>query len=131
MRAALRDGGAFVAQCGGSGNIDVVRRTADDVAQTMPFAEHLADWPGPWRYAAPGETEELLRAAGFTSARCWLQERPVETDDPPTYYANIILGAHLGQLPAELHDAFVTEVLERLETPRVIPYVRLNIDAVA
>jgi trans-aconitate 2-methyltransferase len=131
LRAALRDGGALVAQCGGRGNIDVVRRTADAVAAEEPFAAHLANWPGPWRYAGPEETEELLLGAGFASARCWLQERPVETDDPATYYANIILGAHLGQLPAELHEAFVAAVLARLDEPRVIPYVRLNIDAVA
>ena len=54
---------------------------------------------GPWRYAAPDETEELLPAAGFASANCWLEQRPVEPEDLPTYYRNIIMGAHLGRLP--------------------------------
>ena len=80
-----------------------------------PFAAHLADWEGPWRYAAPDETEELLRGAGFASARCWLEPRPVETDDVRTYYRNIIMGAHLGRLPEELHDPFLDAVLERLD----------------
>ena len=121
----------LVAQCGGEGNIRVVREAGEQVGALAPFAAHLADWAGPWRYAAPAETEELLRGAGFTSARCWLEPRPVETDDVRTYYRNIIMGAHLGRLPQDLHDPFLDAVLERLDQPHVIPYVRLNIDAVA
>lgn len=131
LRRALRDGGALVAQCGGEGNIRVVREAGEHVGAHAPFAAHLAGWEGPWRYAAPEQTERLLRDAGFASARCWLEPRPVETDDPRTYYRNIIMGAHLGRLPAELHDPFLDAVFAELETPHVIPYVRLNIDASA
>lgn len=131
MRQALRDGGQFVAQCGGQGNIRVVREAGVAAGQLEPFAPYLAGWEGPWRYAAPEETEELLRGAGFASVRCWLEPRPVTTDDPTTYYRNIIMGAHLGRLPDELHDQFLDAVFARLEEPAVVPYVRLNIDAVA
>ena len=131
LRAVLRDGGRLVAQCGGRGNIRVVREAGEAVSAVEPFSKYLGDWPGPWRYAAPEETEELLHAAGFSSARCWLQEWPVETDDPRTYYRNIIMGAHLGQLPDELREPFLDAVFARLERPELIPYVRLNIDAVA
>ncbi len=131
LRRALRDGGVMAAQCGGFGNIDAIRAAGDAVAATAPFAEHFAGWQGPWRYAKPAETEELLLGAGFRAARCWLEERPVTTDDAPTYYRNIILGAHVGRLPAALHDNYVESVLSRLAEPSVIPYVRLNIDAVA
>ena len=115
----------------GARNIGVVREAGEAVSALEPFSKYLGDWPGPWRYAAPEETEELLHAAGFSSARCWLQEWPVETDDPRTYYRNIIIGAHLGQLPDELHEPFLDAVFARLERPELIPYVRLNIDAVA
>jgi trans-aconitate 2-methyltransferase len=131
LRAALRDGGRLVAQCGGEGNIRVVREAGEAVSAEAPFAEHLGDWEGPWRYAAPGETEELLGAAGFSSARCWLEPRPVRPEDPRTYHRNIIMGAHLGRLPEELHDEFLDAVFARLEDPGLVPYVRLNIDAVA
>jgi trans-aconitate 2-methyltransferase len=131
MRAALRDGGQFVAQCGGHGNIRVVHEAGERVGREQPFAPYLSDWEGPWRFAEPGETEELLLRAGFSSARCWLEARPVETDDPRTYYRNIIMGAHLGQLPEELHDRFLDAVFARLDDPGLVPYVRLNIDAVA
>jgi trans-aconitate 2-methyltransferase len=131
LRAALRPGGQLAAQCGGHGNIRVVREAGEAAGAEPPFAPYLAGWAGPWRYAAPQETEQLLLAAGFASARCWLEPRPVHTDDPRTYYRNIIMGAHLGRLPEHLHEAFLDAVFERLEDPLVIPYVRLNIDAVA
>ena len=131
LRAALRDGGRLAAQCGGHGNIRVVREAGEAVGAEEPFAPYLSDWDGPWRYAAPDETEELLSAAGFASAKCWLEPRPVEPEDVRTYYRNIIMGAHLGRLPEELHDPFLDAVFARLEEPGVVPYVRLNIDAVA
>jgi trans-aconitate 2-methyltransferase len=40
-----------------------------------------------------------------------------------------VLGSHLDRLPAEEHDAFVTEVRGALPAPEV-DYVRLEIDAV-
>jgi trans-aconitate 2-methyltransferase len=131
LRAALRAGGQLAAQCGGHGNIRVVREAGEAVGAQPPFAEYLGDWEGPWRYAEPQETEELLAAAGFASARCWLEPRPVRPEDPRTYHRNIIMGAHLGRLPDELHDPFLDAVFARLDDPSLIPYVRLNIDAVA
>lgn len=129
LRETLRHGGVMAAQCGGLGNIEAVHAAADAVGREPRFAPHLELWRGPWRFAAPDETEALLLAAGFARASCWLEERSVRTDDPPAYYRNIILGAHLGQLPPSLHDAFVDGVLARIEDPSLIPYVRLNIDA--
>jgi len=131
LRRCLRDGGRLVAQCGGAGNIASVHAAARAVGAQPPFAEHLADWAGPWRFAEPGETEDLLRAAGFTSAKAWLQDQPVTPDDPHAYLREINLGAHLQQLPPDLREAFVAAVLERLDAPLTIDYVRLNIDATA
>jgi trans-aconitate 2-methyltransferase len=131
LRAVLRDGGRLVAQCGGKGNIEVVHAAAAEVGNEAPFAEHLSGWAGPWRFAGPQETEELLRTAGFTEARCWLEDWPVTPDDPATWLRTIICGAHLEQLPEPLHESFVNAVLARLPAPVTVPYVRLNIDAVA
>ena len=131
LRGVLRDGGRLVAQCGGEGNIAVVHAAAADAGAQEPFAPYLAGWEGPWRFAGPGETEDLLRAAGFREARCWLSDWPVTPDDPATWLREIILGAHLEQLPAALHEPFTAAVLGRLDTPVTVPYVRLNIDAVA
>lgn len=146
LRRALRDGGRLCAQCGGAGNIASVHAAARAAGAEPPFAAYLAHWAGPWRFASPQETEELLRAAGFNSANAWLQEQPVTPDEPHAYLREINLGAHLQQLPQDLREAFVVAVLERLgfpESGRVgsadpsgpgtvrIDYVRLNIDAAA
>jgi trans-aconitate 2-methyltransferase len=97
-----------------------------------PYAPSFEGWGGPWNFAAPAETEERLRAAGFQQARAWLQERPVTPDDPHAYLTEINLGAHLERLPEQLRPRFVDEVVERLGGPPVtIDYVRLNLDAAA
>ena len=131
LRAALREGGLLVAQCGGAGNIAATHAAAREVGAREPFAPYFEGWTGPWRFAGPQETEELLRAAGFARARCWLEERPVTPDDPQTYLREINLGAHLERLPEELREPFVDAVLARHRSPVTLDYVRLNIDAVA
>jgi len=131
LRAALRDGGRLVAQCGGEGNIALVHATAAEVGAGAPYAAHFAGWVGPWRFAGPAETEVLLREAGFGEARAWLEEWPVTPEDPATWLRTIVLGSHLERLPEELREPFVADVLARLPEPVVIPYVRLNLDATA
>jgi trans-aconitate 2-methyltransferase len=132
LRGALRDGGRLVAQCGGIGNIAAVHAAAEATLTERPFAAHVAGWRRPWRFAGPEETEARLRAAGFAHARCWLEDRPVTPEDARAYLAEINLGAHLQQLPAELREPFVDAILERLGgAPVTIGYVRLNLDATA
>ena len=42
-----------------------------------------------------------------------------------------MLGPHVQQLPPALRELVMDEVLEQLEQPVTVDYVRLNIDAVA
>jgi trans-aconitate 2-methyltransferase len=132
LRAHLRPGGLLVAQCGGHLNIASVHAAARATMAIEPYAQYFEGWRGPWNFATPEDTERRLKAAGFAEARAWLMERPVTPDDPHAYLTEINLGAHLQRVPAELHAAFVDEVIERLAgAPITIDYVRLNIDAVA
>lgn len=132
LRRALRDGGRLVAQCGGAGNIAAVHAAADAAMAAEPFAPHFVGWRGPWRFAAPDETEQLLARAGFGRAHAWLASHPVTPEQPHAYLREINLGAHLERLPERLHGPFVDAVVERLGgAPVTIGYVRLNIDAVA
>ena len=131
LHAALRPGGRLVAQCGGTGNIDILRGKAGRVCERDPYAAHFADWQNPWNYAGPEETRERLLAAGFTSAECWLKAAPREPEEPREYLSTIVLGPHVQRLPEELRDAFMDEVLQELGSPVVVDYIRLNIDAVA
>jgi trans-aconitate 2-methyltransferase len=131
LHAALRPGGRLVAQCGGEGNIDILRGRAADVLARDPYAEHFADWRAPWNYAGPQQTRERLLAAGFASAECWLTPAPRRPEHPREFLATIVLGPHVQQLPAELRERFMDDVLEELGEPVVVDYVRLNIDASA
>lgn len=131
LRAALRPGGRLVAQCGGEGNIDVLRGKANAVLAREPYAEHFRDWRAPWNYAAPGETRERLLDAGFAQAECWLTPAPQEPEHPREFLATIVLGPHVQQLPVALREPFMDDVLAELGEPVVVDYVRLNIDATA
>jgi trans-aconitate 2-methyltransferase len=127
LRAALRPGGRFVAQCGGEGNVAGVTRAAFAAAARPPFAAHLADWSGDWHFPSPAAAEERLRRAGFADVWCWRSEVVVRPDDPAGYLGAICLGSFLERLPRELHDPFVAEALAGLPDPLAIDYVRLNI----
>ena len=131
LHASLRPGGRLVAQCGGEGNITVLRSRAAAVLERAPYAEHFVDWRAPWNYAGPEITSTRLLAAGFASAECWLEPAPREPENPREFLATIVLGPHVQQLPEELREPFMDDVLAVLGEPVVVDYVRLNIDAVA
>jgi trans-aconitate 2-methyltransferase len=120
LHAALKPGGRVVAQCGGAGNIAAIRAAIAQVSGD--------DW-SPWTFAKPAETEARLRTAGFAEARAWLYEREVTPDEPLAYLKTLILGEHLARLPEAGRDPFARAVLERLEQPPTVHYVRLNIAA--
>jgi trans-aconitate 2-methyltransferase len=125
LHAALKPGGRLVAQCGGEGNIAIVRAAIERVAPDHP---ELAGWAGPWNFASPEDTEERLGRAGFAEARCWRQVIPIHPEDPNAYFRTLVLGAHLDRLPPERHDEFVEAVLAAMPSTSV-DYVRLNIEA--
>jgi trans-aconitate 2-methyltransferase len=120
LAAVVRPGGRLVAQCGGAGNIAAIRAAIEEVS---------GDPWMPWNFATPEETEERLHAAGFREARAWLYERPVTPDEPLAFLKTAILGEHLERLPEGERDAFAQAVLDRLDTPFVARYVRLNMEA--
>jgi trans-aconitate 2-methyltransferase len=131
LHAALRPGGRLLAQCGGKGNIDILRGVAHAVLEREPYAAHFRDWQPPWHYAGPEVTRERLLGAGFTAAECWLAPAPQEPEDPRAFLATIVLGPHVQHLPPQLRDPFMDTVLAELGEPVVVDYVRLNIDAIA
>ena len=126
----LKPGGRLLAQCGGRGNIDRFRRLSDQVAGEDPFAPYFADWVKPWNYATAEETAERLRSAGFADVTTWLEPRPTELAEPRTFIATVCLVRHLDPLPERLREPFVDRVMERLQTPVVLDYVRLNMTGV-
>jgi trans-aconitate 2-methyltransferase len=131
LHSALRPGGRLAAQCGGEGNIHVLRGRARELLARDPYAEHFAGWRAPWNYAGPEQTRERLHAAGFASAECWLTPSPRQLEHPREFLATVIFEPHVRQLPEQLRERFLDELLEHLGEPVIVDYVRLNIDAVA
>lgn len=131
IRAALKAGAPFVAQCGGRGNVANVVRAVQEVSARPAYAELFAGWPGPWNYAGPEETTERLERAGFAVERCWLEPSPQYPQPLREFLRTVSLGSHLERLPAALHDAFVDDVARAMGPDPVHDYVRLNIVALA
>lgn len=131
LRAALKPGGRLVAQCGGQGNVAVHGLAIRAVAADPEYAPHLSQDRDLWNFASPEETESRLRAAGFAEARCWLEPKPVQPEQPLAFISTATLGPVLDQLPPEKRQPFAEAVLARHEQPLVLDYVRLNIEAVA
>jgi trans-aconitate 2-methyltransferase len=129
LHAALRPGGRVSAQCGGKGNIHAFHALADGVAAEPPFAEHLAGWTGPWRFASAEDTRDKLEAAGFRDVETSLEPWPVQPPEPRDYIRTVCLGHHLERLPAELRDRYVDAVAARAGDGLTLDYVRLNITA--
>ena len=126
---ALRPGGRLVAQCGGEGNIARFRAAADAVSAREPYATHLAGFRSVWNYQRAEDTARRLAGAGFVDVEAWLQPWPTAPDEPAAFVRTICLNPQLERLPAELHDAYVADVLAQAGDPLELDYVRLNIDA--
>jgi trans-aconitate 2-methyltransferase len=131
MRALVRGGGQFVAQCGGFGNIAAVRAAVETLAATAPFAPHLAAMPPIWNFAAPQEERMRLERAGFAVSAIWLADAPSTPPRPREFIETSVLPLQLAELPEELRGPFLDELMGRLGPDPVLDYVRLNWDATA
>jgi trans-aconitate 2-methyltransferase len=131
LRAALKPGARLVAQCGGRRNVAEHTVGIATVGARPEFAPHLSEMAGVWNFAGPDETEQRLRAAGFSEPRCWLQPKPVTPADPLAFITTVTLGPILDQLPEELRRPFAEAVLAESPEPFTLDYVRLNIEATA
>lgn len=129
LHATLKPGGRLVAQCGGEGNVAEWIEATTAAAARPEFAAAFEGWQGPWNFAGPGETEARLRDAGFTEARCWLEQKIVEPEDPRDFVAVVGLASHHERLPEDQREPFTEAVLAGLPKPLVLRYVRLNIEA--
>jgi trans-aconitate 2-methyltransferase len=134
LHRALKPGGWLVAQCGGANNIRAVADRALEILHREPFAAHVGDWAGPWRFADAPETERLLREAGFTAVAANVIDAPVTFDDEAAYrefLETVVLGTHLGRLPDDaLRQRFLDAMVAGGATdspPWSLAYTRLNL----
>jgi trans-aconitate 2-methyltransferase len=122
LAAAMKPGARLSAQCGGAGNVAHVKGIADRLLGGD-------EAPQPWLYADAETTADRLRRAGFTEVRTWLQPWPVTPDEPLAFLEKVILGPYVQRLPEAERTPFAQSVLDELDDPPVIDYVRLNMVA--
>jgi trans-aconitate 2-methyltransferase len=131
LQAALEPGGRLHAQCGGKGNVAKHAEAIVKVATRPEFIDSFEDMTVMWNFASPEETEERLRRAGFEDVKCWLEDKPVQPENPYDFTTTVTMGPHLSRLPEERRREFAEAVLELEDDPVTLNYVRLNIEAVA
>lgn len=137
LRAVLQPTGYLVAQCGGAGNLAAFMRATDAVAERPPFDSVLRGLDL-WRFFyTPEQTEARLLAAGFSSARAWLEPSPQTFADAAAladYCRGVVLTSHVAALPEPLRADFVARVVDQVIKDSgacLLDYVRLNLDASA
>jgi trans-aconitate 2-methyltransferase len=129
LHGVMKPGGELLAQCGGRGNIDAFRTTADSVAGEEPFDYYFQTWQRPWNYATAEDTATRLERAGFEAVNTWLEPKSVTPGDARSFVRTVCLVRHLDALPDELREPFIERVLKRCGEPLVLDYVRLNMSA--
>jgi len=118
LAAALKPGGALVAQCGGPGNVAAVLEASARLGR--PLHGH--------HFATPDQTRARLEASGFGDRWVWLSPE-VATFEPgqlEVFLAAVVLRQVVDALGPDERSGFVRAVIAQL--PRAeLDYVRLNI----
>lgn len=135
VAVALDDGGRFVTQCGGRGNLQRMLEHTTRLQAVEPYREYFRDWRDPWNFAGPDETAARIRAAGLDDEDVWLEESPVHLQTAGKYadfVSCVCIRHHLERLPVQLRDRFtqdLTALAARDPQPYTLDYWRLNIEA--
>jgi trans-aconitate 2-methyltransferase len=131
----LKPGGRLNAQCGGEGNLAVLKSRADRLMREPRFAPYFEDWIEPTYYADIASTERRLAAAGFADINVWIEAAPTTFDGPDEFrqfIGSVCVREHVARLAPEDRDAFLRELTVaavRDTPPLTLDYWRLNIAA--
>jgi trans-aconitate methyltransferase len=130
---ATKPGGCMRVQCGGGNIYAKLGQAWNAAARKPPFSDHLGEYRDGKKYRSPEEAKESLERAGWTEVRTWAFDAPVpfdSDDDAALYLRTIILRDHVANLPEDLQEPYVREVIaeyiDRFGRPFTADYVRLN-----
>jgi SAM-dependent methyltransferase len=133
VHRALRPGGRFVAECGGAGNVEAVRRELHDALGRRGLDPAAAD---PWRFMDEDEARARLERAGFRVVSMELFARPTPLPGPLGEWLDTFAGSFLERLPERERGPVKAEieahVRDRLCDPAgrwTADYVRLRFAA--
>ena len=132
---ALKPGGRLVAQCGGEGNLALLRARADRLRGAPRYANYFDEWTEPWYYADIESTKRRLASAGFVEIDVSLEEAPTPfpgADVFQEFIATVCVRQHLARLPVTERKMFLNEltIAAAADAPAfTLDYWRLNISA--
>ncbi|MFD1644097.1 class I SAM-dependent methyltransferase [Haloarchaeobius litoreus] len=109
---ALRPGGRFVAELGGTGNVAAIVGAVEAEAAARGY-----DVENPWYFPSVGEYATRLEAHGFEVRYATLFDRPTELDDGEDGLAGwlgMFGDGLLGPIPADEREAVISDVEDRL-----------------
>lgn len=107
---ALKDGGRFVAECGGVGNIRQIQTALENVLE-----QHGIPYENPWIYHSIGSYSAMLEAEGFRVDYAQLIPRPTKLDAGMRGWLETFTGSHLASATEAQKNVIFDEVCESLE----------------
>ena len=130
---ALRQGGRFVAECGGAGCVDKIRTA---LVQALNRRGIDGDSHVPWYFPTPGEYATRLERAGFRVNSIALIPRPTPLPGDIVGYVETFGQSFLAALSSQAREEYLREVRAVLE-PQLVDsegvwvadYVRLRFSA--
>ena len=133
VAAALKNGGRFVGEFGGKGNVETIRQSLHGALQKRSIEPWSVD---PWYYAAPQEYTELLSRHGFTVDYIELIPRPTKLPGDILGWLEVFAQPFSKAVAEPQRAEFLLEVREQLQAKLRQPdgrwyadYVRLRFKA--
>jgi len=108
---ALKPGGRFVAECGGAGNVETVRRA---LATALARRGVDAEAASPWYFPAPEEYRARLEARGFHVLSMALIPRPTVLPGSLADWLDTFAESFLATVPPQTRPMVKTEVEDAL-----------------
>jgi len=107
---ALKPGGRFVAEFGGCGNVERIRRAIHGALVDRGIEPDAVD---PWHFATAEEYSTLLQAADLQVASIELFERPTELPSGIAGWVESVGRPFLAAVDPSQHQGFLMDVEER------------------
>ena len=130
---ALKPGGRFVAECGGAGNVETVRRA---LATALARRGVDAEAASPWYFPEPGEYRARLERRGFRVMTLALLPRPTRLPGALADWLDTFAESFLATVPPQTRPSVKSEVEDMLRDELTdaagiwtVDYVRLRFSA--
>ena len=130
VRRSLKQGGRFVGEMGGHGNVEAVCRALYTTLENRGLDPSTSD---PWYFPTPEAYSTILREGGFNVRSIELFERPTRLPGHVTDWLQTFAESFLNRVETDARPQLLTEIAEALR-PRLraadgvwtVDYVRLR-----